>query len=343
MPSVIERTIKGGAGFFTANLVSKGLGFLFVVVASRFLGPSEFGVLSLGLSVTGVARKLAAFGLPNTIQRFLSGRGEERSAQIYSAVLLIGGIASTLAASVLYIGAPWLSTNFFDEPTLVVVLRILSIGVIVGVGATLLRAILQAQEQVRQIVILDTLRSVAKILLAVLLFVWVQTASGAAWAVVGSFGLAVLVAWWYVRGIDIQPSFEGGAPELRTVLEYSTPLVVVGFSYFLAQQADRLMLGWLSNAEEVGLYTVTSTLAMVMSTLHGALVSIFMPIASQAYRDNLKEEMQNAYLFVSKWVGAVNGMAFLAFAGGGLWILGVFGAEYANATTYHVLLILSAL
>ena len=80
-----------------------------------------------------------------------------------------------------------------------------------------------------------------------------------------------------------------------------------------------------------------------MSTLHGALVSIFMPLASQAYRNNRKEDMRDAYLFVSKWVGAVNGVAFLAFAGGGPWILGIFGAEYANTTTYHVLLILSAL
>ena len=343
MPSVIERTIKGGAGFFTANLVSKGFGFVFIVIASRFLGPAEFGVLALGLSVTGVARNFAAFGLPNTIQRFLSGGGEQRSAQIYSAILVTGGVAATLSAVGLYIIAPWLSVGFFDEPTLTTPLRILSIGVIVGVGATLLRAVLQAQEQIRQIVVLDTARSVAKVLLALLIFIWVQTASGAAWAVVGAFGLAALVAWTFVRRIDIQPSFEGVKAEFQTVLGYSAPLVVVGFSYFLAQQADRLMLGWLSDVEEVGLYTVTSTLAMVMGTLHGALVSIFMPLASQAYRNNQKEEMRDAYLFVSKWVGAVNGVAFLAFAGGGLWILGIFGAEYANTTTYHVLLILSAL
>jgi O-antigen/teichoic acid export membrane protein len=343
MSSVIERTIKGGAGFFTANLVSKGFGFLFIVVASRFLGPAEFGVLSLGLSVTGVARKLAGFGLPNTIQRFLSGSGEKKSTEIYGAILLIGGVAATLSSVGLYIIAPWLSANFFNEPTLITPLRVLSAGVIVGVGSILLRAVLQAQEEVKRIVILDTIRSVAKVLLALTIFIWVQTATGAAWAVVGSFGLAVIIAWYYLRGIDLQPSFKKVKPELRKVVGYSAPLVVVGFSYFLAQQADRLMLGWLSDAEGVGLYTVTSTLAMVMSTLHGALVSIFMPIASQAYRNDRKEEMRKAYLFVSKWVGAVNGVAFLALAGGGVWILEIFGPEYANTTTYHVLLVLSAL
>lgn len=343
MPSIIERTIKGGAGFFTANLVSKGLGFLFIVIASRFLGAVEFGILSLGLSVTGIARNFAAFGLPNTVQRFLSGSGEERASHIYSAVLLTGSIAGLLSTAGLYIAAPWLSVHIFDEPTLTTPLRVLSVGVIVGVGVTILRAVLQAQEQVREIVILDAVRSVSKVALALLIFIWVQTATGAAWAVVGAFALGAIIVGRYVRQLDIKPSFEIKRADLWKVLGYSAPLVVVGFSYFLAQQADRLMLGWLANAELVGLYTVASTLAMVMSTLHGALVSIFMPLASKAYRNDLNKEMQDAYLFISKWVGAVNGIALLGFAGGGFWILEIFGAEYANATTYYVLLILSAL
>jgi O-antigen/teichoic acid export membrane protein len=69
---------EGGAGFFTANVINRGFGFAFVVVASRLLGSTEFGILALGLSVMGVVRKVAAFGLPQTIQRFMSGgRGSE--------------------------------------------------------------------------------------------------------------------------------------------------------------------------------------------------------------------------------------------------------------------------
>ena len=341
MSSVIERTIKGGAGFFTANLVSKGFGFLFIVVASRLLGPAEFGVLSLGLSVTGVARNFAAFGLPNTIQRFLSGSGEDRSAQIYSAVLVIGGITAALSSAGLYILAPWLSVKIFNELALVTPLQILSVGVIVGVAATILRAILQAQEQVRRIILLDSVRSLAKVLFAMVIFFWVRTATGAAWAVVGSFALAAIIGGRYVSRLDIQPSFRIMDAEFGTVLGYAAPLVVVGFSYFLAQQADRLMLGWLADAEVVGLYTVTSTLAMVMSTLNSALASIFLPIASQGYRNKTMKKVRKSYLFISKWGSTANGIALFAFAGGGPWILQIFGVSYATDTTYYVLLILA--
>lgn len=72
-----KRVLKGGAGFFASNVITKGLGFLFIVICARVLGTEEFGVLSLGFSIIGLMGSVGAFGLPNTIQRFLSGKGEK--------------------------------------------------------------------------------------------------------------------------------------------------------------------------------------------------------------------------------------------------------------------------
>jgi O-antigen/teichoic acid export membrane protein len=342
MASVIKRTLKGGAGFFTANLVKRGFGFLFVVVASRVLGPAKFGVLALGLSVMGLSRRIAAFGLPATIQRFLSGEAGDRGPQRYGAAIIIGGVAALFAGGSLSIAAPWLA-SFFQEPSLTTPIRVLSIGLVVGAGFGLFRAVLQAQEQIRRIVVVDTLQSAAKVGLLLPLFLWASSATSAAWAVVGAFGLAFGLAATYAGRLEILPTLNVTWNDLQKVLSYSAPLVFVGFGYFLAQQTDRLMLGWLADASSVGVYTVTSKLALVMSTLHGALVSIFKPIASEAYRHGATEQMRASYLFVSKWVGAINGMALLAFAGGGTWLLRVFGADYATDTTYYVLVVLSAL
>ena len=161
----------------------------------------------------------------------------------------------------LYIAAPWLSVSVFDEPTLDGPLRILSISVITGVGVTLLRAVIQAQEEIQKIVVLDTVRSVGKVLVAVLIFLGVQTAAGAAWAVLAASAMGATVAGNYVQYLDIRLSFQIKEIEFWRVLGYSAPLVIVGFSYFLAQKADRLMLGWLGDAEEVEVYTAASTLA----------------------------------------------------------------------------------
>ena len=53
--------------------------------------------------------------------------------------------------------------------------------------------------------------------------------------------------------------------------------------------------------------------------------------------------VRDAYLFVSQWTGTFNGVALIAFAGVGSWLLMLFGPEYATQTTYVVLVILSTL
>ena len=343
MASVIARTLKGGAGFFTAKLIKRALSFAFIVAASRALGPAEYGILALGLSVMGVGRRVAAFGLPTTIQRFLSGEGEQRSAGLYGAILLTGGVAAVVGSTGLILAAPAVA-RLFEEPSLVAPLRVLSLGIVLAIGLSVTRAVLQAQERVRNIVVVDTLQGATKVgALLLLLLLWAKSAVAAAWAVVGSFGFAFLVAAKHVQKISIRPIFSNLRSNLTKVVRYSAPLVVVGFGYFVAQQADRLMLGWLADASSVGLYTVAAKLAMVMGTLHAALVSIFKPIASQAYRNDMTRQMRRSYLFIGKWVGTANGLALLAFTGAGPWLLQIFGVEYANDSTYHVLILLSSL
>jgi O-antigen/teichoic acid export membrane protein len=344
MASVIERVVRGGAGFFAANLITRGLGFAFIVVASRLLGPAEFGLLALALSVFGVTRKVATFGLPNTIQRFFSGYGEDNIERIYGAVAVIGAAGAGITTVCVYGFGFEVSTSFFREPKLVGPLRVLAIALTAAVSFEILRALLQAQEKVLDVLWVDLIRSSGK-LLALVAFVSLgaATAEAGAWAVLAAFGVASLFALRKVQALSIRPTFAGLRPHLRQVVKYTAPLLLVGFSYFLAQQADRLMLGWLADTRQVGVYTATSTLAMIMSTLHGALVSIFMPLASEAYRDGEMSRVRDAYVFISRWMGIVNGGALIAFAGIGGWMLALFGPEYTTQTTYHVLVILSTL
>lgn len=339
---MIERILKGGAGFLSAIMIKRGLGFAFVLVASRLLGPSEFGVLALGLSVMGIFRKVATFGLPSTIQRFLSGKGEEKGARLYGVILLVGGGVSVTIGILLY-GTAWTTASVFSEPRLTRPLRILAAALVAGVGFAILRAVLQAQEKIKQIICVDSLCGVTKVGLLLPMFLWRKSASNAAWAVLGSFGASLAFTYHYVRRLAIYPVFDISRQDIQKVLSYSFPLVIVGFGHFLVQHADRLMLGWLTSSTEVGLYTVTSTLAMVMGILHGSFIAIFKPVTSEAYRNQERQQLRRAYQFVAKWGGTINGIGLLAFVGLGPWILQIVGNAYTGESVYYVLLLLSTM
>lgn len=342
MDSTIGRTIRGGFGFLTADILTRGLGFGFTVLAGWLLGPEEFGVLALGLSVMGIARQFAVFGFPTTAQRFLSGSVPDEGRRIYGAILVLGALGASLTAGLFFLSTSHIA-SFFQESRLVPVLNVLTLAVISGSAVFLLRGTLQAQEKVQQIVVVDALQGAAKVGVLIPLAIWFQRAEDAAWAVVCAFTIAAMMAGKYVWNLDLRPDFRAFAQSARKALTYSAPLVVAGLGYLLAEQTDRLMLGWLSTSAAVGVYAVTAKLAMVMGTLHGALVSIFKPIASEAYREGAIDQMRDAYRFVSKWVGATNGIALLAFAGVGPWLLQVLGSEYATSESYTVLVILASL
>ncbi len=341
MASVISRTLKGGAGFFIANVVSRGFGFAFVFVASRVLGPGDFGVLALGLSVMGIARRFAAFGLPNTIPRFLSGEGEENAERLYGTILFIGGLTALAVGLTLFGTAPWVALSFGEE-TLISPLRVLSVAIVVGVGYQLLQAVLEAQERAWQVAGAQSIRSVTKVGLLLPFFLWSQTATSAAWAVVGGFVLGTLWEGRQVLRLQFRPLLSIQWSQIRRIVGYSAPLMIVGFSYFLGQQADRLMLGWLGNSTSVGTYTVASKLAMAVGAVQGALYSIFKPIASQGYRNKSDRRVQEAYLFISRWIALINGVVLLVFVAVGPLILHIFGSGYSTKSTFHVLVVLSS-
>lgn len=342
MANIKKRVLRGGAGFLTSNLLEKGLGFLFIIICSRLLGAEQFGIYSIGLSVAGLTANIGLIGLPNTIQRFLSGKGEKRVKYLYGGILLISFISIFIISIGLYLISPFLALRIFDESQLTNILQVFSFGVAVTIGIRILKSILQAQEKIKEIIIGNALTSILKILLLFIFFLWTKEALSAVLAYIISF----IITFVYFSRSLLKIRFKPIYPhlyDLKNVLKYSAPLVLVGFSYFLMQQSDRLMLGWLSTSRDVGIYTAISTLAMVMSIFHSSLISIFMPVASESYREGKISKLGEVYLIISKWVGRFNGLMILVFASAGIWILGLLGDDYANHLSYQVLLLLSFL
>lgn len=343
MSSVIRRTAKGGAGFVIANLINKGAALLFVLVATHLLGVDTFGLLALGLSVIALIQNVALFGLPLAAQRFLSGEGENDAQDIYGIIVIIGGCVSLFVSALCFFYANWIAASIFAEPALASVLKVLSFSLLFGLPYMLARSVIQAQERVKWIVTTDFIQKIGQIVIAVVLFLMLSSVEGVALGYVASYTAAFILALWYVWQLPIKPQFSRLSPALRKVMRYAAPTTFVSFSYLLAQQADKLMLGILSDATAVGFYTVAVSAGMIISVMHSSLVSVFMPIASQAYRDNDTESLRLSYTFVSKWLGAFGGVVVLLFMGFGTWLLSIFGPEYANAATYQVLMLISSL
>ena len=75
------RKIAKGAGIaFTGTFIGTALGYLSRMIIARFLGASDYGLISLGFAVMNIAATLSLVGFNTGIQRFVSfykGKGDE--------------------------------------------------------------------------------------------------------------------------------------------------------------------------------------------------------------------------------------------------------------------------
>lgn len=336
-----EKIASKGAIFFGSNVVTKAFGFLFMVISGRFLGPSNFGLLSLGMAVLSLVQKIGAFGLPNTIQRFLSGRTSLEKKSKYGTILALGGGLALTGGLVMFITAPYIANNVFRKTALVSPLKVLAVAAAAGVLYTVGRAVLQAREEALKLFVVSSANSIGRVILAVSILPIVATATMGAWTIVGAFLISGGVLLFCLSRLELKPKLGRRPRHLKTVASYSAPLVIVGLGYFIGQRADRLMLGWLGKASEVGLYTAASTLALGMTLVLQSLGQIFMPIASDAYDRGDNQELEEAYRLVGRWSALAGGIAFLIFLAFGKELLTLFGASYSGVESYWALITIS--
>ena len=110
--------IARGAGFYFAGFaISKVLAYLYRALVARALGPTDFGIFSLGLAVLAVALVFASLGLYQGILHFVAvydSTGEH--AKVRGTVLFgfkVQLVSSVILALAMFLSADFVAVYFF--------------------------------------------------------------------------------------------------------------------------------------------------------------------------------------------------------------------------------------
>ena len=132
--NVSLRKIAKGAGIgFTGTFIGMTFAYFSRMIIARFLGPGDYGLISLGFAAMIIAATLSLAGLPAGIQRyvpFYNAKGDKgRIKGTIIGALKISFSLSLILTFLIFFGADWISIHVFHEPNLTPVLRIFAIGV----------------------------------------------------------------------------------------------------------------------------------------------------------------------------------------------------------------------
>jgi len=128
------RKIAKGAGIaFTGTFIGTALGYFSRMIIARWLGASDYGLISLGFAAMSIAAALSLLGFNTGIQRFVSFyKGKEDRGRIKGTIigaLKVSFPLSLIFAFVFFFGADWISIHVFHEPGLTPGLRGFSIAI----------------------------------------------------------------------------------------------------------------------------------------------------------------------------------------------------------------------
>jgi O-antigen/teichoic acid export membrane protein len=298
--------IKGSAGYFLSNITNRVLGFLFVVIATRSVGASGYGLIALGLTVKGLTNNFGLFGLSFSSQKYLSGKYNINKRKYFGSMLYINIVIALFSFLILFFGNEYIAINFFNKPEFSLVLKLFSFAIVLGLPMSLLRAVLKAQKKVKLYFYTNLIESSSKLISLMLILVIHNKIVAISLAILISSLCGFLASVQFIYRENLIPQMKFDFDLVYTVLKTGSQFLLVGLGYYLVSQTDRLMLGSLSTSESLGIYAVSASLAQIPGTLHGSMVAVFMPTVSELFKEENYDLIKENYKFLNYLIGSIN-------------------------------------
>ncbi|MDY6774446.1 MAG: oligosaccharide flippase family protein, partial [Candidatus Nanohaloarchaea archaeon] len=339
----VSRTLhsvaRGAGVMFIGTMVSKAIMYFYRLVVARWLGPADYGLLSLALSVFWLSVTISHMGVPAGVERYVSdyiGREDEEGIKgmVYAGL----GITlpwSLIVAAGVFLSAGTISRLAFHEPSLAIYLKAFALGIPFQILYKNMEKVVQAFREFRYEVYVDRLfRSLATLGVTLALFYLGFGLMGAVLAQLVSIVLSSLLILYFLES-RVRSLFRSStSPEFepRKLVSFSWPLFLSGVIGTFVGKVDTFMLGYFDAARTVGIYNAALPTAQLLMVVGGTFSTALFPNVSQLYGRERKEDAIRLASTALKWMFSIVFPALLLmvlFARPGLRLL--FGHEYVGA------------
>lgn len=273
--------LRSGLVYTLVSAAPRAVAFALLPVFTRVLTPSQYGQLSIAISVTTVAAILFGLGLDTALFRnfFLLDQdlpARERFVSTTWTFLLIAPWAIALVLGAIF--APILDVGRVlspDQLLLALLAAVISVG-----SVTVPMVVLRAENRFRDYIAVTATNMIVSTSLSLVFVVWIR---GGVLAYLGSIVIgnaATLVVSFRLIPYSRPKPFDWVV--LRDTLSLSLPLVPHFLALWALQLADRFLVGAILGTAAAGLYSVASNLSLPMFIIVIGFGQAFMPAYARA-------------------------------------------------------------
>ncbi len=342
----LSRLVLGGSAALAASALGNGLSFAFTIFLARFLGPLDFGLYALGLTIFNTVALVLMFGLDTAAVKFISerlslGRVDEAHRVLGQFALVAGCIGLAAGVGLAVVASP-LATVFYAQPMLAPVLWGFALALPFAVLNGVLVSSLQACQSLGYAILVKYLwEPVGKFVLAGLLLWAGLRVGGIVTAIAITLVISTILmatALRPVTGTGILDGLAWQPGQMRPLLDYCLPLLVATLVGVVAPRSDILILGYSVSVQEVGVYLAAFQTASVLALVLGAFDLTFAPIIGRAIAQQDRTRLESSYHSVLRLSITLAMPVFLLLVLFAEDLLRLFGPDFTGGTLALIIL-----
>jgi len=334
---VKSNTLKSVGIVLGGNFISVILGFWFVILTARVLGPAQFGVFSTILAYSIFISAISDLGVSQSIVKFFheTKNIKEQKNWVGSgffSVLLSSIIISLISTLIYHFGL----RNLWDHQSDSYSFALFAMNIVITIN-TFFLAYFQSKEKFLKRALIDNLFSLSRILLTLyILYVGRLNVTTCLWIIVLAYIIAIITALFISKqGINLGWM---RLSEIISLLKFGKWLALNSIFANLYGKLDLMMLAWLVTAYDTGQYSAASRFITIFPLVVSSISSVAAPRLAQFNIDlEVKKYVKKMYLLL---VGISIGMLSLVILGPFI-ILTAYSAEFRAAVPMFQLLVIS--
>nr|WP_320022412.1 MOP flippase family protein [uncultured Draconibacterium sp.] len=280
-----QKTINGLFWSFIDSFANQGVQFIVGIVLARILSPREFGLIGMLTIFIAISQSFVDSGFSNALIRKKNCTQED-----YSTVFYFNLLVGLVFYFLLFVSAGSIS-NFFNEPQLSLLLKVLGIGVLLNAIGIIQRTILTKEINFK----LQTRVSIVASIGSGTIAITMALLDYGVWSLVSltlaRFGLNTLFLWIWAKWKPL-PVFS--KKSFNELFAFGSKLLISGLIDTIYRNVYYLIIGKYFSAIELGYYTRANQFkAFPSQNLNSIIGRVSYPVLSSIQDD--KEKLRLAY------------------------------------------------
>lgn len=276
--SLKSKTVKGVIWSSVERFSVQGVQFFVMLIIARLLTPNDYGLVGMLAVFLAISQTLIDSGFSQALIR-----KQNRSVTDNNTVFYFNIIISIILYAFLFIIAPWVA-DFYEEPQLVILMRVVCLVVVVNSFAVVQRAILTANINFK----LQAKASFISALISGSIAVYLAINGYGVWTLVFQQLLSafvnVLLLWWYSPW---RPEFLFSWKSFREMFSFGSKLMAVGLIDTIYNNLYQIIIGKIFSATSLGFYTRAQHFSdLPSSNITGILQRVTYPVLCSIQDDD---------------------------------------------------------